>query len=371
MPSSHRLRGMGRKGVVVLAVLLLAAACSGGDEATTTVPTTVVATTLAPTTTTVPPTTTTTTLPPTTTTTLPPPPVSALNGLPAEDPVLLERRVVAVKVDNHSRARPQSGLQAADAVIELRVEGGITRFIALFHDNDSTLIGPVRSGRPTDATILKVLGAPFQISGGQLWVREYIENQGVNIIGEGPATSRLRRRSAPHNLYTSSEQIRLVADNREWSDEPPGRLYTIGKLEETDGEATEIRMKWSNGNTVTWKWDGEHYLRFLGNDPHEYEVMPGERGQLAFDLLVVIKGKLISSEPPEHRPGGNPVPGTITTGVGDVIVFANGTFTEGRWAREGFSDQFKFTRPDGSLLPVPPGTPWINIFPDSQDIVWE
>ena len=365
------------------ALALIFAACSGGADETTTVPTTapaaaatgVTTTTLPPTTattttSTLPPTTTTTTLPPTTTTTLPPP-ASPLNGLAASDPALLERRAIAVKVDNHSNARPQSGLQEADAVIELRVEGGITRFIALFHDNDSTHIGPVRSGRPTDATILPVLGAPFQISGAQLWVKEYIQNRGVNWVGEGPATSRLNRRRAPHNLYTSSEQIRLVADNRGWPDEPPGALYTIDELENPDGPATAIQMKWSSGQTAFWDWDGEHYLRRQGDAVHEWEAQPGERGQLAFDVLVVIEGSLYTVQPPESRPGGNSVPGTITTGEGNALVFADGMVTEGRWAREDIDQQFELTRADGMPLPVPPGTPWISIFPDSQEVVWE
>ncbi|HEX9977599.1 MAG TPA: DUF3048 domain-containing protein, partial [Acidimicrobiia bacterium] len=148
---------------------LIAAACSGGGDADTT--TTTAATTTAATTTTTPPTTTTsstTTLPDSTTvTTFPPDFASPLNGLAAEDDILVDRRAIAIKIDNHPVARPQSGLQAADAIIELLVEGGFTRFIALFHDNDTDYIGPVRSLRATDSTLVTAIGAPLVISGGQ------------------------------------------------------------------------------------------------------------------------------------------------------------------------------------------------------------
>ncbi len=108
-----------------VAFVLILAACGGtsADETTTT-------TTTVPTTTTTTSATTTTTEAPTTTTTEELGPVSPLNGLPAEDPTLLERGVLAVKIDNHWKARPQSGLQTADAIYELPVEG-VTRFIAL------------------------------------------------------------------------------------------------------------------------------------------------------------------------------------------------------------------------------------------------
>ena len=86
----------------------------------------------------------------TTTTTIPEPvlPPSPLTGLGVEDPELLTRRTMAVKVDNHWDARPQSGIGEAETVFELLVEGGLTRFIALYHTADPAAVGPVRSVRP-------------------------------------------------------------------------------------------------------------------------------------------------------------------------------------------------------------------------------
>ena len=84
---------------------------------------------------------------------------SLLNGLPVDDPALLDRRVLAVKIDNHTRATPQSGINHADMVIELNVEG-ITRFISLWHESDVDYLGPNRSGRPTDAALLPAFNEP-------------------------------------------------------------------------------------------------------------------------------------------------------------------------------------------------------------------
>jgi len=80
-------------------------------------------------------------------------------------------RVIGVKIDNHWNARPQSGINKADAVFEIPVEANLTRFIAVFHDSDADYLGPMRSGRPTDPTVLAPLNATFIISGAQPWVQ--------------------------------------------------------------------------------------------------------------------------------------------------------------------------------------------------------
>ena len=58
-------------------------------------------------------------------------------------------RPIAIMVENHPDSRPWSGLDQASVVFEAPVEGGITRFMAIF-DSTSTIneVGPVRSARP-------------------------------------------------------------------------------------------------------------------------------------------------------------------------------------------------------------------------------
>jgi hypothetical protein len=103
----------------LVALALVMAACSPAAVETTTSTTTTSTTSTS----------TTTTIPTTTTTTLPEPPRSPVTGLPVEDETLLDRRLVAVKIDNHPRARPHAGIDDADMVIEILVEGGFTRYM--------------------------------------------------------------------------------------------------------------------------------------------------------------------------------------------------------------------------------------------------
>lgn len=86
--------------------------------------------------------------------------INPLTGLPPADPLLLERRPLAIKISNYPRAiRPQYGLTLADQVFEYYIEWGDTRFIGVFYGNDSRQVGPVRSGRFFDEHVARMYSA--------------------------------------------------------------------------------------------------------------------------------------------------------------------------------------------------------------------
>ncbi len=387
--------------MVLVAFALTIAACSGDETepSTTTQLTTlapVVETTADPTT--VPP----TSAPATTTTvtTLPP---SPLNGLGVADEAMLERRVIAVKIDNHWNARPQSGIEQADAIYELLVEGGLTRFIALFHHSDTEFLGPIRSGRPTDPTLVKYLGAPLQISGAQPWISGVIAGYGVKLLGDnGNTTFRIGTRRAPHNLYGSTLLMRDEADRRGYPDEPPTQpMFDFGEPTLGLAGADEVTLDWSDRPEVRWEWTGSEYLRFIGSTPHNWLALPSDddiddssdtdgsdddgnesgastttttepevlEHQIAADTLVVINATRYWAS--SSSGAGSAVPALDTFGSGDAYVFYSGMVVEGNWARESADERFELTLPDGSPIVLPPGRLWVSIFPDNQRVSWE
>ena len=79
------------------------------------------------------------------------PPTAPLTGLPVTDAAAVARPALIVKIDNvEPKARPQAGLNQADVVYEERVEGSVTRLLAIFHSTDAGPVGPVRSARTSD-----------------------------------------------------------------------------------------------------------------------------------------------------------------------------------------------------------------------------
>jgi len=315
---------------------------------------------------------TTTTTTTTTSTTLGPQNPSPLNGLEVEDPALLDRRVIAVKIDNHPNARPQSGLQDAQLVYELLVEGGLTRFIAVFHDGDSQYVGPIRSLRPTDPTLVVYMDAPLQISGGQDWILSLARGRGLQIIGDDRvSTFRIGSRRAPHNLYGNSVKMRETADRRGWSDEQPQPIFTFGEPAPSVTPATTITFDWSTRPEVVWRWDPvtETYLRSNRDNPHDWITLDGDRSQITAQTLLVLTARKYTASPASGE--GSSVPALDTLGSGQAILFQQGVVVEGAWERDSYGDAFALSLPDGSEMVIPPGFLWISIFPSTSNLDWE
>ncbi|KAA3635438.1 MAG: DUF3048 domain-containing protein [Armatimonadetes bacterium] len=351
-------------GAVLVCTALIVAACSQG--AATTEPTT---TTLTPLTTLVTTTTSpTTTVPAPTTTATPAPNIAdTVNGLEADESSV-QRRAVVIKIDNHSNARPQSGLMDADLVYEILVEGGLTRFAAVFHQSDLDYVGPVRSGRPTDVGVVKPLDAPFQISGAQPWVQDIFKAEGLKMVYDnGTTTWREHHRSAPHNLYSSTYLIRDYADGRGWSDESPGNVFSFGDPTPTSGTATNIELDWSDHPDVRWVWNGETYERFNGSVPHKWVTEDGEDGIVTTPMIVVLVGRRYTASPSGK---GSSVPATDTVGSGTAIVFRDGGVIEGTWQRDRNDVPFELSDASGNDIVLPASKMWIAIFPDNRTVNW-
>jgi len=283
----------------------------------------------------------------------------------------MDRRVVAVKIDNHPQARPHSNLHLADAVYEVLVEGGLTRFIALFHQGDSAYVGPVRSGRPTDVALIKPLGGPFQISGAQQWVRKMFAAEGLHMVYDsGVTTFRARSRSAPHNLYASTEAIRQYADDRGWPDDPPAPLFgfTSDATEPTE-PATKVSLPFSQHPASNWDWDGSAYLHSYGTTPHMSLDQEGKQQQIAADVIVVVEAGRYTAWDPAGK--GKQLPSLRTVGTWPAHVFYDGGVVHVTWIKEDVDVPARLFDADGTEVLIPPGRLWIEVFPDNQTVSWE
>jgi hypothetical protein len=352
--SSHRVIS------IVAAVAILGAGTAAfmlaGEEPTTTTTTSAASTTTS--------TAAATTTSEATTTTVPGA-VSQINGLPVEDPAVLDRRLLAVKIDNHPNARPQTGIQDADVVWEYMAEG-VTRFMAFWQQSESEYLGPMRSARPTDQTLLAYFNEPtLAISGGQSWVREMIANVGVHIIGEvEPATFRSSARPAPHNLYANTELLREYADEQGYPDEPiDGPMWEFGPMRDDAEEAAKVSFDFL-GNPVEWTWDEASgtWLRSIAGDESNTVTPEGEESQIGFPVLIAMY---------VVQDFVGDLPTSRTTGQGLAYIFADGKVVQGTWQRDDIDQWFTFADNDGEQILVPPGQAWISLVPDTTGIAIE
>lgn len=342
----------------LVALALAVTACSAAAEVPTTTITSITSTSTTSTTST------------TTSTTPPDLDTSVINGLPVDDAGLLNRRVLAVKIDNHPRANPQSGIEKADMVIELMVEG-ITRFITIWHESDSDYLGPTRSGRPTDPTLLMAFNEPtIFISGAQPWVQNLIRGKDIHLLGESSnGAFRVSGRSAPHNLYVNTIALRETADARNHPDmAPDGPIWEFGPMPESADNASKVTIDFS-GNTVSWTWDAATglWLRTAYGGDGEYLDEDGARMRVGVPVLVALYTDQYTASPPGSQSGSN-LPASKTTGSGEAFVFANGKVVEGTWERASESEWFTLIDDTGTPILVPPGKSWVSLVPSHRGL---
>ena len=305
--------------------------------------------------------------------------MSALTGLEIAPELWLKRprRVLAFKVDNNINARPQSGLQEADAIFEILVEGGMTRFLAFFHDKSSSYLGPIRSARPTDPTVIRPLGGTLIVSGATGGLIPTIRESGVPVLEEtsAPAMFRISNRNAPHNLYADTELVRDVITDKGYYFLQPGHepLYEFGN-DQTNWEegAARVTIKYSEFSTVIWKLGDGNYERFIIDGysqnkeavAHNFISQDGNYTDiLKTETIVVIQGPLYNDE-------NTTLPSILTVGVGPVTIFNNGNLIQGTWRRNDIKEPFTFTDSNQAPINVPPSSQWVHIVPTSGEITW-
>lgn len=284
--------------------------------------------------------------------------VAALTGLPASAKVT-ERPIIAVKVDNFRRARPQFGLNQADAVFELNVEG-VTRFIALFHSNVPALLGPARSARTADLDLLAAMNRPIlAYSGANVGVEQWLttaENSGVLVdfaAQHNPCYFREPTRPGPHNLLLDPTCVFANAPQAG----PARPLWSIdvgwtpGAQPSTPDSTFDVDM---DGVDVTWKWDvdSRRYLRLQDGVPHLAEP----------DIPVTASNVVLIES--EHVP--SPVdarsPNPISIGSGKAVVHRDGRAVPCTWSRPSPFDPFTFfDAASGITIPLDVGVTFVEL----------
>ena len=327
---------------VVAALALVVAACGGGDKKVS--PTTSSSADIP-------------------TTTLPPEP-AFLTGLPQPDREKQDRPALVVKIDNAPEARPQAGLDAADVVFEEVVEGGIVRFLAVFHSKDADAVGPVRSVRPVDPEIVTPLGGLFAYSGGTAPFVAAIKKAPVTLVGFDELTkayTKRKGRPAPHNLFTSTAELYKGAKD---SAKPPPPLFTFLATDQPFGVAggsplTHFSVQMGGSTKAGWDWDAGVgvWRRLTNNSPHTVDG----GGQLGFANVIVqfVKYRNTSA----RDPSGAPVPTAEVIGSGEAWVLSGGRLVKAKWEKKSAAAITTYTDSAGLPVRLRPGTTWVSLAP--------
>ena len=93
----------------------------------------------------------------------------------------------------------------------------------------------------------------------------------------------------------------------------------------------------------------------------------GTPEQIAVDVLVILVGHRYTAYPPAGV-SGSAVPATDSVGSGNAYILYGGTVWRGTWRRDDIGESFQLVGDDGTTMTVPPGVPWVSLFPDSRTL---
>jgi Protein of unknown function (DUF3048) N-terminal domain/Protein of unknown function (DUF3048) C-terminal domain len=270
------------------------------------------------------------------------------------EPVPSLNRVLAVKIDNIVYARPQTGLTHADIVYVLPVEGGLSRFLAIFSSGYPRVIGPVRSAREDDLELLRQFGRPaFAYSGATATLLPYIQRTAriVNLYsGITRGYFRDTSRVAPYNLYAHTRQLLAQAHGASkardigfrFGPPPPGGKATGSAS--VSYPAASFRFTWS---AKTGRW-----LVSMDGRP----AVTTDGGRLSPATVVIQHTTVRTSRFLEY---GKPPPYAESVGSGTAVVLRDGKAWTTHWSRPNANGGTTLTTASGRRMTFAPGQVWI------------
>jgi hypothetical protein len=292
------------------------------------------------------------------------PPAKPVWPLTGQEGQVVDRPALALKIENPPEARPQSGLDQADVVWEEIVEGGISRFVAVFHSQIPGSAGPVRSVRPMDGAILGATGGLLAFSGGQGRFIDLAKEAGLQVIGHdqgGQGFYRNPDRWGEHALYAYPEELLAQADDKHKS--KPRGDFEFAKAADSatavaDGApATKVDLVMSGLAKPSWAWDGGRWLRSEKGTP----AQTPEGAQLGAANVVALSVQVGTAGGTDSA--GSPIPDVQMVGSGRALVASGGKTIEATWEKAGVTDPVVLKDAKGNVVKLAPGNTWVELVP--------
>ena len=299
-----------------------------------------------------------------------------------------KHRPLGVMIENHSEARPQSGINAADITYEAVAEGGITRTLNVFYCNDSGIVGPVRSARTyfldfiseyTENPLYAHVGGantPGPADAlGQINEYGWGSYNDLNQFSIGyPTYWRDQTRqghdvATEHTMYSSTSKLWDVGAQRKLTNvDKDGAAWDkdFVKYSFKDDAASSSRPAnqaihiefWNDPSYyVDWTYSPKDniYLRNNGGVPH---IDRNTKKQLITKNVVV----LFMTE--QHANDGYENNAHMlygTKGSGKAFIFMDGKQIKGTWKKSGRQDRTIISDNSGNEVKFDKGKIWFEV----------
>ncbi len=300
--------------------------------------------------------------------------VNPLTGLQVENPSLLERRPVIVKVANYPAVgRPHAGLSYADIVWEYYIGEGSNRFAALYYGQDASKIGPVRSGRLVDPELARMYQAVLAFSGANeenVLPRIY-DLLGNRILTEGNCPGLCRDDYTVVGVFANSADVTTTLAARGVTQSKPdltGMLFDT-KLPSGGRKAEKATLFYNYLDKGDWVYDESSgkYLRWIENANNYEQMIPLvdrlNNEQLAFSNVIMAYATYTEYSSVLHDIA-------VWDNISGMkaVVFRDGQAFEVTWKATDQEKPIQFFDAQGNLFPLKPGNTWINLIGSSSGL---
>lgn len=273
----------------------------------------------------------------------------------------------AVMIDNHADARPSSGLAEANLVYEIPVEGGLTRYMAIYDERSTAeQIGPVRSARPYFLDFADAIGAVYAHVGGSpealARLSTRLRSRNIDEFFNGSSFWHSQKGFPPHNTYTRTDLLHARAAAHGWK----ANQWHAWRFKDDDpkesasgtsrGTASGPSIAYGGTANVAWEYDSRTnaYLRTLAQQPHIERH--GARVTARNVVVILTDADILDAE------------GRLklrTTGRGKAFLYRDGKRARLTWRRVG-GEHIQFESVDGSEALFNRGTTWIEVVTNAR-----
>ncbi len=290
-------------------------------------------------------------------------PVATVTSQIASGPAAF-MRPLAVMIENHRKARPQSGLIDAELVYEMPVEGGITRFMAVFLHLPGVL-GPVRSCREYFVDRALEISALYVHCGGSPKGYAYLSKSKINSIDEikhGKPFYRDNSRKAPHNLYSRGGSLVEYMQNsvpmKLAKKQVPLNYGPVPSVGSQPG--TEIFIRYHGNYNTSYKFANGLYERFMNGAKH----VDRENGKHIAPGTVILQTANMKTVDSAGRQEISFV------GSGSARIFYRGTMIDARWHKRDEKSMTDYRDASGKSVVFDQSKPvWVQVVSPNLKVV--
>ncbi len=313
----------------------------------------------------------------------PPPPTPSPTPTPEPTPRLVQapltgrsvteavaaQHPIAVMVDDHADARPQSGFNDADVVWHAPAEGGIPRYMLIYQSTIPSTIGPVRSARQYHVEWAAEYRALFAHVGGSPGSIRTLREQGNGQLvydadefrwgGSNGYFWRIRARVAPHSVYTDGVHLRALADRLGAVDGPIEAPWQFAPdvplaLRPTGGSIDAPFRT----NQVGYDYDRESntWIRRVSGASPQVDATDGDVIAPKNVIVMLVKfGPLNDGHPEKQRLEAEIV------GSGTAWIATNGRAIQGEWRKASVTSPTQFFTAEGEPVTLTIGQTFIQV----------